>query len=324
MLVYFTGERFDTIFKSYVTKGKFGDWFPRRLMGNYNLAMFDFFIANSPFVAEELFQSVNKSENPKRNNWFFNKCWQFFKSSQVPFSERVAVCPRGVNINQFSPNRKSESFKVEMREKNNIPANSKILLSSTRISPEKNIEFLVELMKVLAKDERTDYRILIAGAGPKEDWIREKTAKLFPNKIVLTGHLDKETLANYYANCDVFIHPNPREPFGNVGLEAMASGAALLAPNSGGILTYATLENAWLCEPKAETFAEAVREIIENKGLCEKKQAKAIETAKVNSQESANSLLFTTYDKMYEDFQNRNELFTNKEKAKKFDFSKLI
>ena len=308
MLVYFTGERFDTIFKSFVSNGKFGNWFSSRLMGNYNLAMFDYFIANSAFVAEELFESVCKENNPHRSEWFFSKCWQFFNASPIAFEERVAICPRGVNTGQFSPSRRSKEYQLEIRRRANIPENSVVLFSSTRISPEKNIHFLPEIMRVLANDKEKDYRLLLAGAGPKSEWLKEETKRLFPNKIVLVGHLDRETLTNYYANADVFIHPNPREPFGNVVLEAMASGVPVLAPNSGGILSYATNENSWLIEPNAERFAKAVREIINNEQLRLKKVRRAIETAQNNSQEKAIKHLLSTYDKLYEDFQKRQRL----------------
>ncbi|MCB1025913.1 MAG: glycosyltransferase [Acidobacteria bacterium] len=303
MLVYFTGERFDTIFTSFVLGGKLGRWFSRRLMGNYNLAMFDYFIANSPFVAEELYESFLEENNPRRSKWFFNFCQRFFSASDAPFKERVAICPRGVNTEHFSPSRRSKEVQAEMRRNANIPADSTVLLSATRLSLEKNIRLLPEIMKILANDKERDYRLLVAGAGPQSDWLNEETEKHFPGKLILLGHLDKETLANYYANTDVFIHPNPREPFGNVALEAMASGACVLAPNEGGILSYATDENAWLAEANAESFAKAVKEIVGDESLRLKKTSKAIETAQNNSTEKAIKLLFSTYDEMYEKFQ---------------------
>src|SRR5690606_25415039 len=126
---------------------------------------------------------------------------------------------------------------------------------------------LVDVMSELAKDPDRDYRLLIAGAGPKAEWLEEQTSKMFPGKMIQLGHLDKETLSDYYANADVFVHPNPKEPFGIAPLEAMASGVPTVAPNSGGILSYATNENAWLVEPTGEAFAAAIREVLENPEL---------------------------------------------------------
>jgi glycosyltransferase involved in cell wall biosynthesis len=127
-------------------------------------------------------------------------------------------------------------------------------------------------------------------------------------------------LANYYSNTDIFVHPNPREPFGIGPLEAMASGAPTVAPNSGGILSYANAENAWLVEPTGSAFAEAVRSVVSDSDLREKKIANAIKTARENTREASTDRLFATYDRIHEDFMSRKELFTDIEASKHFDF----
>ena len=324
LLVHFSCERMDDNIASFMTKGAFGRWLSRRVIGNYILPSFDFHIANSPYTAEEFYKSVEKTENPHRSDWFFNWCWRFFKSPRVPFEERIFVCPRGVNAEQFSPARKSDAVKKAMREHAEIPADSTVLLYAGRISPEKNIELLPSLMEILAKDTTKDYRLLVAGAGPQADWLKEETAKRVPNKIIQFGHLDKETLSDYYANADVFVHPNPREPFGIAPLEAMASGTPTLAPNAGGLLYYADNENAWLVEPTAEKFAAAVREIVGDEHLRNRKIERAFEAVEANTREKSTDFLLATYDRLYEDFLRRRELFTDKEKANEFDFAEEL
>lgn len=324
MLVHFSCERMDDNIGSFLTGGGIGKWLARRVMGNYNFPIFDYHIANSPYTAEEFYESVEKSKNPNRSDWFFNWCWRVFKAPRVPFEERIAVCPRGVNVEQFSPSRKSETVKREMRTRANIPENSIVLLYAGRISPEKNIKLLPELMEFLAKDSEEDYRLLVAGAGPQADWLREETEKRVPHKIIQLGHLDKETLSDYYANADVFVHPNPREPFGIAPLEAMASGTPTLAPNAGGLLAYATNENAWLVAPTAKDFSNAVREIIGDEALRNRKIELGFEAVRANTREISTDRLLATYDRMYEDFQKRNELFTDREKAKNFDFTEKL
>ena len=321
MLVHFSCERMDDNIASFLSGGKTAKWFARRLMGNYNFPSFDFHIANSDYTAREFYESIEAKNNPRRSDAFLNFCWRFFKAPRVPFSERIFVCPRGVDGETFNPNRRSDTVKREMRERAGIPENSTVLLYAGRISPEKNVGLLVEMLKILAKDATRDFRLLVAGAGPKADWLNEETVRNFPNKIIQLGHLDKETLANYYANADVFVHPNPREPFGIAPLEAMASGVPTLAPNSGGILSYASNENAWLVAPDATSFARAVREIIDDESLRKSKIEKALETAGNNTREKSTDFLFATYDKLYEDFQRRKELFTDREKAENFDFA---
>ncbi len=324
MLVHFSAERMDDNIASFMTKSAFGSWLARRVIGNYTLAVFDFHIANSVYTAQEFYNAYKKAENKNRSDWFFNKSWQFFKAPRIPIEERIYVCPRGVNSELFTPERKSEAVKKEMRERAGIPENSVALLYAGRISPEKNIGLLVEMMKSLAKDSSKDYRLLVAGAGPESDWLKDQTEKNFPGKIVQFGHLDKELLADYYASADVFVHPNPREPFGIAPLEAMASGVPVVAPNAGGILSYATDENIWLVEPDGESFAAAIREAIENPVLRAGKISVALATARSNTREKSTDFLLATYDRMFSDFQKRKELFTDVEQARNFNFSELV
>ncbi|MBA2335274.1 MAG: glycosyltransferase [Pyrinomonadaceae bacterium] len=321
MLVHFSCERMDDNIASFLSKGRLAKWFARRVMGNYTIPSFDYHIANSVYTAEEFYQSVGKSENPRRSDWFFNKCWRFFNAPRVTAAERIFVCPRGVDAVHFSPHRKSADVRREMRELAGIPESSVILLYAGRLSPEKNIGLLPEIMKSLAGDTKRDYRLLVAGDGPQSNWLREQSDKHALGKIIQLGHLDKEKLAEFYANADVFVHPNPKEPFGIAPLEAMASGVPTVAPNAGGILSYASNENAWLVEPDSESFATAIREVIENDELRNVKIERALETARTNTREASTDSLFAAYDKMYEDFQRRKQLFTDMEASKRFDFA---
>jgi glycosyltransferase involved in cell wall biosynthesis len=320
MLVHFSCERMDDNIGSFLTKGKAGQWLARRVIGNYTLPSFDYHIANSAYTAEEFFDSLSSDKNPKRSSKFLNWCWRYFAAPRVPADERIFVCPRGVDSVMFTPDKRSDAVKREMRERTGIPDDAVMLLYAGRISPEKNVGLLVDMMKILANDKARDYRLLVAGDGPLADWMRERTDEHFPGKIIQLGHLDKENLSKYYANADVFVHPNPKEPFGIAPLEAMSSGAPTVAPNSGGILSYATNENAWLVMPNAEKFAAAVRDVVENPEARDKKIANALETARLNTREASTDRLFATYDKLWEDFQERRELFIDIEESKKFDF----
>ena len=320
ILVHFSCERMDDNVGSFLTSGRIGKWFARLLIGNYTIPNFDYHIANSSYTAEEFYDSLSAEENPNRSDGFLNWCWRFFKAPRVPAADRIFVCPRGVNSNLFTPDRKSDEMRREMFERAGIPAESIALLYAGRISPEKNVGLLIEFMKILSRDTDKDYRLLVAGAGPQSDWLRSEGEKFAPGKIKMLGHLDKELLAGYYANADVFVHPNPREPFGIAPLEAMASGVATVAPNGGGILSYATNENAWLVEPTGDAFADAIREVVTDTELRERKIAKALTTARENTREASTDRLFATYDEIYEHFERNRDLFVNVDEAKNFDF----
>jgi phosphatidylinositol alpha 1,6-mannosyltransferase len=282
---------------------------------------FDFHIANSDYTAEEFYSSVKVSENPRRSKWFFNKCWRMLSAPRIPTEDRIFVCPRGVDATRFNISRRSESVKAEMREKANASNNSIILLYAGRISPEKNVELLPDILASLKKNSDMDFRFLIAGAGPQAEWLSQECERVAPGIVTQLGHLDKDVLADYYANADVFIHPNPREPFGIAPLEAMASGVPTVAPDSGGILSYATNENAWLVEPNGDSFAAAITEIIENNELREKKIASALEAVAANTREASTDRLFAAYDALYDKFVNDPALFDG---LADFDYSEKV
>lgn len=324
MLVHFSCERMDDNIGSFMSEGKIAKWFARRVIGNYTMPSFDYHIANSTYTAEEFVNSVSIDKNPRRSKWFFNKCWRWLKAPRVPVSERIFVCPRGVDASQFSPDRRRDDVRREMRERANVPQDSTVLLYAGRISPEKNIPLLVDMMAELSRETERDYRLLVAGAGPLSEWLQTEVDKLGERRIVQFGHLDKDLLANYYANADVFVHPNPREPFGIAPLEAMASGVATVAPNAGGILSYATADNMWLVEPKGLDFANAVREIMSDESERERRITNAVETALTNTREASTDRLLDTYQTMYADFRERNDLFTNREATKDVNYLEFI
>lgn len=319
MLVHFSCERMDDNVVSFLSDGRAGQLLARNVVGKYLLPSFDFHIANSTYTAEEFFDSVQGVSGS-----FLNWAWRKFRAPRIPLSERISICPRGVDAKQFTPARRSEEVRREMINLAGGKNDAKLLLYAGRISPEKKIGLLIETMKLLAADTQTDFRLLVAGDGPLAENLSNEAKKIGSNKITLLGHLDKEMLSNFYANADIFVHPNPQEPFGIAPLEAMASGVPTLAPRSGGVLSYANDNNAWLTEPDANHFAETIKEIVKDAVERERRTDNAVQTARENTRERSTDRLFATYDEMYEIFKEQNELFVDSEEIKNFDYTKLI
>jgi glycosyltransferase involved in cell wall biosynthesis len=113
------------------------------------------------------------------------------------------------------------------------------------------------------------------------------------------GHCDREQLAGLYRAADVFVHPNPNEPFGIAPIEAMAAGLPVVAPDSGGLLTYANRENAWLTSPNGSAFVEAIRNVVQYPGATRQKTARARETAASFSWRHATQRYFELYDRLH-------------------------
>jgi glycosyltransferase involved in cell wall biosynthesis len=98
-----------------------------------------------------------------------------------------------------------------------------------RLSAEKNVRVLAQVDRTLRQAGRSGYRFLIAGDGSERAWLRDRipTAEL-------PGVLHGEALATAYASMDVFLFPSETDTFGNVILEAGASGVPAIVSAAGG------------------------------------------------------------------------------------------
>jgi glycosyltransferase involved in cell wall biosynthesis len=236
--------------------------------------------------------------------------------------ERVFVNPCGVDNKTFTKTRNCLPKRADILKELCLPKESRLLLYAGRISPEKNTGLLKKMMEVLQNDPSNDFRLLVAGAGPSLDKLTSDAKNLKPGVITVLGHInDKEKLADLFANCDVFIHPNPREPFGITPLEAMASGLPVVAPNAGGVLSYANGENAWLSEPTAESFAAAVRDVFDSDVVRKTKIVRALETARNYTWEASTDAAFALYDKMYSEFTNNPDLYDYTDSPAEINFA---
>lgn len=129
----------------------------------------------------------------------------------------VFLMQRGVDTRLFSPARR-----------NRVTGNFRIGYVG-RLTTEKNVRFLAELANSLITLGRRNFEIVIVGQGSEDSWLRRHV----PNSI-LTGVLRGEALAEAYANMDLFAFPSATDTFGNVVLEASASGVPAVVTNMGG------------------------------------------------------------------------------------------
>lgn len=122
-----------------------------------------------------------------------------------------------------------------------------------RITVEKNVESFIEIERCLQAAGLSDYRFLIVGQGAAEGDL-----KCHLQRADFTGVLQGEQLAQAYANMDLFVFPSKTDTFGNVVLEAMASGVPALVTNQGGpqYIISAGL-NGFVCGSNPE-FAQSI------------------------------------------------------------------
>ena len=100
----------------------------------------------------------------------------------------------------------------------------------SRIAPEKNVDYLADALAIVAA-RRPDARILLVGDGPSRAALERRIGGAPGSSAIETG----EDLADHYAAADIFAFSSLTETFGNVVLEAMASGLPVVALRAGGV-----------------------------------------------------------------------------------------
>lgn len=133
--------------------------------------------------------------------------------------ENLRVVARGVDTQLFHPGQRDESLRISW----GADAQSMVLLSVGRLAPEKNLDLIVKTYLALKKSGR-QVKLVLAGDGPYRSHLQTQC----PDAI-FTGMCTHAQLAVLYASADLFLFPSLTETFGNVTLEALASGTPVLA-----------------------------------------------------------------------------------------------
>ncbi|KQV60192.1 glycoside hydrolase [Pelomonas sp. Root1217] len=137
--------------------------------------------------------------------------------------ERLQVLGRGVDAKLFSPDRRDLRLRRDWR----IGNDHRVMLYVGRLAPEKNASLALQTFERLSA-RRPGLRMVVVGDGP----LRAKLERAHPTARFV-GMQTGLALARHYASADVFLFPSQTETFGNVTLEALASGLALAAFDTG-------------------------------------------------------------------------------------------
>lgn len=230
-------ERLDDNVAAFVTRGRVGRAAAAAYLRHVYAPAFDAHIANSDYTAAEL---AAAGAGP------------------------VQVCGMGVDVTTFGTVTPDAALRERLLAATGGTPDSALVLYAGRLSPEKHVDVLIDAVSELAHGRSgqpaADVRLVLVGEGPAAAALQRRAAVRCPGRVAAMPHLtDRAALARHYAAADVFVHPNPREPFGIGPLEAMAAGTAVVLPRAGGVLAYADDGNAWLAEPGPSGLAAAIR-----------------------------------------------------------------
>ncbi|MEI6167599.1 MAG: glycosyltransferase [bacterium] len=139
--------------------------------------------------------------------------------------DRLKVLPRGVDLARFNPGKRDENYWKHYGLNGNLK-----MLYVGRVSREKNIKTLLEAFH-LARSTTPNLDLIVVGDGPELETFRQEAGD---RNICFTGFLTGDALAAAYASADLFVFPSDSDTFGNVVLEAHASGLPAIVSTQGG------------------------------------------------------------------------------------------
>lgn len=171
----------------------------------------------------------------------------------------LRLWPRGVETDRFAPARRSEPWRAAQ----GFGPEDVVVAFISRLVKEKGLDVYADVLDRLQAGG-LPVRALVVGEGPERDTLaaRLPTARF-------TGHLAGDVLATAYASSDVFLFPSETETFGNVTLEAMASGVPpVVARATGSRSLVEDGKTGFVCTPRdAQAFAEATERLVRDTAL---------------------------------------------------------
>lgn len=215
--------------------------------------------------------------------WFHNSTLRTYCPSQAIADElrehqfvNTAIWSRGVDATQFSPSFRSTSLRTSM----GADDDTLVVTYVGRLAAEKGLDVAAAAVRIAAARRPGRIVFLCVGDGPYENEVR----KLAPDGSWLPGKLTGARLSEAYASGDVFLFPSITDTFGNVIVEAMASGMPVVGANFGATRELVGDDRGWLVKPgDAEAFAQVLVDLVDNPALRTRPRAHALEFAKSNT-----------------------------------------
>ncbi len=133
--------------------------------------------------------------------------------------QHISVVGRGVDTSRFTPAARSSELRESWQASDETP----VFLTVGRVAAEKNVELALRAFES-ARRQRPDLRMVVVGDGPA----RDRLAAAHP-AARFVGARRGDELAAYYASADAFLFPSLSDTFGNVVMEALASGLPVVA-----------------------------------------------------------------------------------------------
>ncbi|MBD1384392.1 glycosyltransferase family 1 protein [Mucilaginibacter rigui] len=226
------------------------------------ISYIDYYFKYAPIFIKGLKQRIAKGHKS-----FYNRCDKVYVPSETiktelremgVYTSKMKIWKRGIDAYLFSPDKKDKSI-IRRLTGNNNPT----IIFASRLVWEKNLETLFAIYdKMQAGAKQVNF--LIVGDGTA--WL---ACEARMPKAIFTGKISHQKLAGLYASADVFLFPSVSEAYGNVVIEAMASGLPCVIADGGGSGDFIEQGiNGFKCSPyNADDYVEKIELLLANKAL---------------------------------------------------------
>lgn len=207
------------------------------------ISYIDYYFKHAPFLIGKVKQAIAGTQKN-----FYNHCDVVYVPAQSIRKElelmgvepsRMQIWRRGINTKLFNPDKADKAFMTKITG-NEYPT----VIFASRLVWEKNVETLFRIYDRI-QDSTLKINILVAGDGAAL-----KACKQRMKNAIFTGKVDHDTLSMLYASSNVFLFTSVSETYGNVVLEAMASGLPCVIADGGGSADFIEQgNNGFKCDP---------------------------------------------------------------------------
>ncbi|HEX8905267.1 MAG TPA: glycosyltransferase family 1 protein [Longimicrobiaceae bacterium] len=235
---------------------------------------------------------------------FYGRCEVVYAPSRGIIRELAAhgianteLWSRGIDLARYSPRFRDPELRASVGADEETP----LLLMVSRLVKEKDLADLVQAHAIL-RERGARYRLVLVGDGPMRGELEEALPDAF-----FAGHQTGEALARWYASGDVFVFPSTTETFGNVILEAQASGLPAVVVDRGGPPDLVEPGETGLIARANDPadLADRVQSLLEDPAARKRMGCRGREAAAAHDWEAINGRLLESYRAVVERYRAR-------------------
>lgn len=256
-----------------------------------------FFPAIPGFLARRLVMALSRSICNRSECVIVPSKAMWLALQSYGIKTRIETIPHGIDLETLN-----NGNGLRVRREFGLKKDDRVLVYVGRLTSEKNIHFLFEVLGRLLKDNNVgNLKMLIVGTGRHEKDIKRDCYRMgLDDAVLFTGLVkDRRLLADFYAAGDVFVFASVTETFGMVLVEAEACGTPVVAVGEAGALD--ALRDGcggFLTKLDLEQFTATVQRLLLNPDLRREQSQKALENAKQFSLDAMTTRLLKLYESL--------------------------